>query len=385
VSGRRGLLLALLFAATAAVGALACSDALQPSSEPSACPGSQALWVASDYSSSAVGALSASGKVWSTTGRVDLGADPALAISNGEAFYVARDLDQIFQLSTQCGAPISQINVHQAGQTGSSNPQDVAVASDGTLWVPLYNVPTLLVLSPSGTILHTIDLSSYDSDGNPDAMGVEIVDTPAGEKAFVPLQRLDNANDYAADQPSWMLRLDVPAATVEATIVLAGRNPFDKRLYGSILWLAEPGNFDDATEPSAGVERFDTSTSTTALVAHELDLGGSVAEVAVSGSCGVAIVADATTANVTSLVTFDATSGAPIDPASMSPLTTGGPDGGYDLEGLEWVQNLLLLGDRRRATDGYPIHTFVASSACGLTPQPDGIFLPLPPVSVRVP
>jgi hypothetical protein len=369
----------------------ACDGGPPPSSSPAACPGSEALWVASDYTSSAVGGLSVSGNVWATTGRVDLGADPALAVSNGRAFYVARDEDTIFELGTQCGNPLQQWNVHLASTPGSSDPQDVGVASDGSLWVPLYLVPELVVLSPSGVVLHTIDLSTYDADGNPDASAIAIVNTPAGEKAFVPLQRLTwNGTSYQSEQPSLMLRIDVVTATVEAQIELAGRNPFGMTQAGSILWLSEPGEsaeagFASTTDPLGGIERFDTSTSSTALVAHEADLGGSVLEVAVSGSCGVAIVADATLVNATSLVTFDPASGAPIAAAAHSPFSTTGPDGGFYLQGTAWLDGGLFVGDRRRATDGYAIHGFHATTACDLTLQPDAIFLPLPPVALRAP
>jgi hypothetical protein len=333
-----------------------------------------------------VGALAVGGQVWATTGRVNLGADPALAVSAGRAFYVARDEDAIFELDSQCGTPTQQWNVHQAYHPGTSNPQDVGVARDGSLWIPLYNVPTLLVISSSGAVLHTIDLSSYDADGNPQAMGIAIVMTPAGEKAFVPLQRL-NDQTFASEQPSWMLRVDVATGQVEATIALAGRNPFQMRAQADagVIWLADPGNYDSSDEPLAGIERFDTATSTTALVAHEADLGGSVTEVAVEGACGAAIVADATAANVTSIVTFDPTSGAPIAPAAQSPLSSGGAGGGFDLEGSVWLDGTLFVGDRRRATNGYPVHALRASATCELTLESDVVFLPEPPVAVRAP
>jgi len=365
----------------------ACSGPSAPPAPPSACPGSSALWVASDYTSSAVGAMATAGTVWSVTGRVNLGADPALAISGGHAFYVARDLDAIFALDPQCGTPLQEWSVHQANHPGTSNPYDVAIASDGSMWVPLYNVPTLLVLSSDGGVVRTIDLSSYDSDGNPDAMGVAIVATPSGEKAFVPLQRLNNTQDYVSAQPSWMLRLDVQSGTVEDTIVLAGRNPFEMTQDpdAGLLWLAEPGNFDDAGEPLAGVERFDTATSTSALIAHEADLGGSVTEVAISGGCGAAIVADATIANSTSVVTFDPSSGAVFASASNSPFATAGADGGFDLEGTAWLNGEFFVGDRRRAADGYPLHAFRVTGTCTLQPTGDDVLLPLPPVEIRAP
>jgi hypothetical protein len=370
----------------AGVALTACSGPSAPPAPPSACPGSSALWIASDYTSSAVGAMATAGTVWPITGRVNLGADPALAMSGSHAFYVARDLDAIFALDPQCGTPWHQWSVHQDGHPGTSNPQDVAVASDGTMWVPLYNVPTLLVLSPDGGALRTIDLSSYDSDGNPDAMGIAIAATPSGEKAFVPLERL-NAQTYVSEQPSWMLRIDVPSGTVEDSIVLAGRNPFEMTHDpdAGVLWLAEPGNFDDAGEPLAGIERFETATSTSALIAHEADLGGSVAEVAISGACGVAVVADATVANATSLVTFDPSSGSVFASAANSPFATDGPDGGFDLEGAAWLHGELFVGDRRRAADGYPLHAFRVTGTCTLQATGDDVLLPLPPVAIRAP
>jgi hypothetical protein len=364
--------------------AAACGSSPAPASSPEAgaCTPSDALWASSDYSSSAVGSLQLSGPITATTGRVDLGADPALSVSHGDAFFVARDLDTLFALDPVCGTPTRSYNVHVASQSGSSDPQDVAVASDGSLWVPLYGVPSVLVLSPAGEVTSTIDLSSYDADGNPDASSIAIVDTPAGEKAFVALERLDNSNGnvYLCDQPSWMLRIDVATAAVEATIVLAGRNPFAMENDGGILWLAEPCNFDDATETNAGIERFDTSTSTSTLVATEPELGGSVAEVTVSSGCGVAIVANAVTnVNATSLVTFDPAGGAVLADASSSPLTTDG----FDLEGLAWIGGAVAVGDRNRASDGYPVHVLDATAACILTERDDTVFLPLPPVGVR--
>ena len=354
-----------------------CGTTAPGSASTPACGSTDALWVASDYSSSAVGALARSGATTSTVGRVDLGADPVLAVSRGRAFFVARDTDTVFELDPTCGAPMASYSVHLASHTGSSDPYDVAVATDGSLWVPLFEAAAILVLSPSGEVARTIDLSSYDADGNPDASAIAIVDTPAGEKAFVALDRL---NPYPRSvQPSWMLRVDVASGAVETHVELAGRNPFGTMENDEgTLWLAEPGNFDDATEAQAGVERFDTSASTSALVVSEVDLGGSVAQVSVSAGCGVAIVADATTANATSLALFDPTTGHALAPASSSPLSTEG----FDLEGLAWSGGALLVGDRRRASSGYPVHVF--DGACAPVERADEVFLPLPPIAISV-
>jgi hypothetical protein len=347
--------------------------------EEGGCAAFAGIWAASDYSSSATGALSLGGAITSLSG-VDLGADPALSVSRGRAFFVARDTDLVFELDPACGTPKSHFSVHQASHSGPSNPQGVAVAKDGSLWVPLYDVPVLLVLDAAGRPMHAIDLSSYDSDGNPQASAVSIVDTPMGERAFVTLERLADADGLQSEQPSWMLLIDVAARAVTGHVELAGRNPFGVFADGPLLWLAEPGNFDAASEPLAGVERFDTRTETTALVAREVNLGGSVAEVAVSGSCGIAIVADPTpNVNATSIVSFDAMSGATLAGSARSPLATAG----FDLQGLAWKDNALLVGDRRRANDGFPVHIFDTTGACGLDERIDGLRLPLPPVALR--
>lgn len=354
--------------------AVACGSSSQPA-PPSPCGASDGVWAASDYEgSSAVGSFALSGNVTSIVGRVDLGTTPSLSLSRGRTFYVAEDQDAIFELDPICGTPMSRYDVHLASHSGTSDPYDVAVASDGSLWVVLYDAAAIVILSPSGDITSTIDLSSYDGDGNPEADAISIVDTPAGEKAFVALERLNPFPQSV--QPSWMLRIDVPTQTVETQLVLAGRNPFGPMQDdGGILWIAEPGNFDDATEADAGVERFDTSTSTSALVATEPALGGSVAGVSVSSSCAVAIVADATTQNATSLALFDPSTGAVSASASSSPLATAG----FDLEGLAWSGTAFLVGDRRRVTDGYPVHVF--DGQCTPVERPDVVFLPLPPIA----
>lgn len=371
---------AAVVAAAASAIVLACGSA--PPSASRACAASDAVWVASDYSSSAVGSVTLAGGMSAVAGRPDLGADPVLARSRGRLFYVARDEDALFELDPVCGAPTARFDAHLASGTGTSDPYDVAVASDGSLWIPLFEAGALLVLAPDGTQAATIDLSSYDGDGNPDASAVAIVDTPGGEKAFVALDRL---NPYPQSvQASWMLRIDVATRAVEATVPLSGRNPFGQmQLDGAVLWLAEPGNYDDATEADAGVERFDTSTSTTALVVREPDLGGSVAEVAVSGGCGVVIVAGPEPdVNPTALATFDPDTGAVSAAASASPLATDG----FDLEGLAWLPSkggALLVGDRRRASSGYPVHVFDRpGGGCSPVERASPVLLPLPPIAI---
>lgn len=329
---------------------------------------------ASDYSSSFV-----CGPGGCRTGP-DLGKDPMLAASNGRAFFVARDNDLIFELDAASGMPFAKASVHVDGPR-VANPHDVAAAKDGSLFVPLYNLARIAVVK-DGQIdaARSIDLSSYDADGNPEADAIRIVDVGGAEKAFVTLERLEfENNQLVSRQPSQMLRIDVATHTVEAVVELAGRNPFNPMSEADgALFLAEPGNFDSAKEDGAGIERFDIATSTTRLVVPEKDLDGSVAEVAVFGDCGAAIVAGPQpTVNPTSLVTFDARDGGP----SAAVL---GPTPGYDLQGLAWRGNFLYVGDRRAAGDAFKVHVLEREgTSCTLRDTGRTIDLPQRPVALR--
>jgi hypothetical protein len=69
----------------------------------------------------------------------------------------------------------------------------------------------------------------------------------------------------------------------------------------------------------------------------------------------------------------------PLLSGAKSPLATAG----FDLEALAWSSGAALVGDRRRATNGYPVHAFSADASCTLSERADAVFLPLPPVDVR--
>jgi hypothetical protein len=291
---------------------------------------------ASDYSSSQVCAAPGGCR-----DGIDLGKDPMLATSNGRAFFVARDKDLVIELDPASAVPFARTSVHLEGQR-VANPHDVAAAKDGTLFVPLFNLARVAILK-DGRVDGTIDLSSFDADGNPEPDAIHIAEVGGVEKAFVTLERLTfEGNLLLSKQPSQMIRIDVATRTVDATIELAGRNPFNPMSFtGGALFLAEPGNFDAAKEDAAGIERFDVATSTTTMVVPEKDLEGSVAEVAVEGECGAAIVAGPEkTVNPTSVITFHARDGKPSAPFL-------GPTAGYDLQGLAWRGNHLYVGNRR--------------------------------------
>jgi hypothetical protein len=352
--------------------------------------GYDALVAVSDYTSSGVGGFTVEGAGYLSYG--GLGADPALSASNGRAFFVQRDVGQIVELDPSCGTPLDGGVVSaNGGTTRTTNPQDVAAAPDRSLWVPRYDDPSVIQIASDGGIARTVSLgsTSYDPDGNPNASAIAILPVNGVSKAFVALEVLDDAAlPYPAPyptHPSLVLRIDVASGTIDGTTSLVGRNPFGLFVpYGGALWLAEPGTFDQANESSAGVERFDPQTQTSTLVVAETAFGASVAEVAVTSGCAAAVVADATTVNATSLVTFDPDTGAALTTAAKPVLATSG----YDLQGMLWVGNVLLVGDRTPATGGaqrYPVHAFDRTPGdCVLTERPDAIFLEgLPPVGFQ--
>ncbi len=382
----RGLSVAILGGAFASCGpsstgttpAAGCTDTLD------------ALVAMSDYDSSACGAVTVDARIAPTLeAGPDLGKDPQLVVSRGRAFFIARDRDEVFELRAACGVPFAKVSTAEPTHRGSTNPQDVAVAKDGSLWIPRLAIPSIVVIGPDGKQRGTIDISKSprgltDPDGNPNASAIRIADVGGKQKAFVALEVLDDNDRLASKLDSKMIRIDVDTLTVEDEVVLAARDPFNPMTeHAGAFFLAAPGNFDALSENKAGIERFDPLTFTSKLLVHEKDLGGSVTAIAITDGCGAAIVADATLdVNATGLVTFDPTTGTVVTPLSASPLRTDG----FDILALAWKGDVLLVGDKRRAASGYPIHAFQRKpGTCELTPLPDRVFVAQKPIVLRTP
>lgn len=340
---------------------------------PESCTAREALVLLSDYSSTFVGAIDTTrAELWSAA---EFGRDPQLRTSGGEAFLVARyDQGTVFRLNPACGFATEQIGVNRIK---GENPQDVALAPDGSLWVPKLNVPELTVRRPDGR-LESIDLSGYDDDGNPQAASILRVDHPGGSSMYVALERLDDDDWPKSKLPSLLVRFDAATLQEQGRFTLRGRNPFGLlgEANGHIV-LAAPGSFDADDEPDAGIELFDPRTDSSRLLVAETALGGSVVEVAIDGRCGVAIVAGPEVdVNPTWIVSFDAETGA-LGPRLMEPTA------GYDLQGLAWSNGSLYVGDRRRHGANYRIHRFTRSTdGCILQPS-DPIPVPQQPVALR--
>lgn len=338
----------------------------------------------SDYSSSAL-----CGAPGDCARGADLGTDPMLTSSGGRAFFLARDNDLLFEVDAACGTPLSRMSVASLGPTDPvsgvrrpANPHDAAAAPDGTVIVPLYDAARVAFFKDGELEPRSIDLSPYDADGNPQADAVRVVVVDGAAKAFVTLERLDDRDLLRSKQTSQMLRVDVATRSVDGAFDLVGRNPFNpmSELAGA-LFLAMPGNFDADDDALAGIERFDTATSTSQLLIRERDLGGSVAEIAVTDGCGAAIVAGPQPdVNPTSLVTFDPERGEVLS-TTRAPIL--GPTPGYDLQGLAWRGDRLYVGDRRRGGAGYAVHVLARTDRCTLTSTDRTLDLPQRPVALR--
>jgi hypothetical protein len=344
----------------------------------------------SDYDSSACGAVTVDARVEQPPAAgPDLGKDPQLVVSRGRAFFIARDRDVVFELRAACGLPSASFSTASPAVKGSTNPQDVAVAPDGALWVPRFRIPSIVVIDRDGTQRGTIDISKSprgptDPDGNPNASAIRIAEVGGKAKAFVALEILDDNDRLTSKLDSKMLRIDVDTMTVEDELVLAARDPFNPMTeHAGAFFLAVPGNFDALGEDKAGIERFDPITFSSKLLVPERELGGSVTALAITPGCGAAIVADPTpNVNATGLVTFHPDTGALVTSLAASPLKTDG----FDLLAIAWKGDVLLVGDKRRASSGYPIHAFQRKpGTCELTPLPDRIFVAQKPIVLRTP
>jgi hypothetical protein len=146
--------------------------------------------------------------------------------------------------------------------------------------------------------------------------------------------------------------------------------------YENALYLAEPGDTKITTESNAGIERVDLATFTSELITRENDIGASVDQVSIlSATCGTAIVMGPGMVNVTSMISFNPTTGAIITPLSKQFLYTSA---GFELSGMAWVDGgLNLVGDRTNIPNvGYAVHVVAASSSCELTERPGSLISP---------
>ena len=327
------------------------------------------LVATSDFSNvSEVGVLPLDGSAPTLIGSTALGADPALVSSSGRHFFIERDREgNIYELDG-CGQALTTYASHDPAET-TMDPQDVAVAADGSLWVARLFASSAIAIGPT---ISKVDLSSTDADGVPNMSAVRI----ANGKAFIALGLLDDGDpNLVARRPAQMAIVDVATRTLEAVAPIMGRNPIGSMpQIGVTLWIATMGDIDRADETDAGIVTFETDTRASSLVVPESQIGGSVSAIAIDDHCGAAIAFDATpNVNRTFLVAFD-TSGAIVQRVAF------GPTVGFDLAGLAWTSGELLVGDRRLVAGAFAAHTFTRDATCKLTRGAE-LALPMAPVA----
>jgi hypothetical protein len=368
------------------VAVLSCAGcASSNSSAQTACGAGNLLVAANADTSSELGVLALDGGQ-SFASSEALGSDPALAASHGRVFWINRTIGSIIELDPKCDQAIGGPWLVNEGATGSSNPQDVAVAPDGRLWVARFDVPSVSVLSADGkTQVHNIDLSGPSGRANPYMNSIRIITLPGGAaKAYASLEMLAwNADGkLVADGPSYVARIDVATQRFEKLLALEGQNPFGLMVeYDSALYLAEPGDWSKTNETTAGIERVDLASFTSKLIVRESDIGASVAQVSVaSGTCATAIVADGSSNNYTSLISFN--------PKTQAIVTAKGflyTSAGYELEGMAWLDGgINVIGDRTGvAGKGFAVHVLEASSSCALSARSESLYVPQSPIAFQ--
>lgn len=390
----RGMTRKLGLLATAAVvffGILSCGSSSSPTTAPS-CPASNLVVAAvHESSSSDVGLLSLDGGSKFYAGGDSLGGDPALASTHERLFWVNRYRGSVIELDPRCATPIGQPWSANDDAGGTTNPQDVAFdPKNQELWVARFAVGSILIKSADGqTRKGTVDLSSVTgTTRNPYMSSIRIIDDVTGvPKAYVTLEMLTEVGPNLSPKgPSYLVRIDVKTRAIEGVLQLQGKNPFgliveQENAQGTLLYLAEPGSFSDAHETDAGIEVVHLDKFTSTLLVRESDIGASVTQVSIQGGCGTAIVADPSQENYTSMISFDATTGAIVTPLAQRFLYTSA---GFDLSGMAWLDGgLNVVGDGTPVapTGGFAVHVVAASSTCGLTEKPAHLFAPLPPIA----
>jgi len=154
-----------------------------------------------------------------------------------------------------------------------SNPQDMALANDGSIWVTQYEETKVAILSEDSDQARAVDLAGYaDADGKPDMSAITIV----GETAYVALRRLSRG--FQPESPSVLVAVDTGTLAARKVLDFPARNPWQEfRRRGDSLWatciggpLSQPPVLD------AALVRIDLTTGAAESVASQQGLNGFV-------------------------------------------------------------------------------------------------------------
>lgn len=303
---------------------------------------------------------------------VALGGDPSLSFSKGRAFVAIRDRSRVVEIDPTGPRLIESRHFDIPPTERVTNPHDIAIASDDTLWVSRYNMDSLAILREDGALDGEIDLSAFaDDDGIPEMESLIAI----GDKVYIALERMTwTGSRYTSELPSLVVGIDIRSRSVIETISLEGRVPFGRMIPSpdddGVFFVAVPGEFD-SIDARDGIERVDTRSGTSRLVANEASLGGSPSDIAiVSETEGYAIVAGAQATNDTALVQWDPATGEVTRTLTTTP-------GEYRLWGLAIAGDDVIVGDRERRAPRLRVFSRSAGNERGSIPLEV-----LPPVSL---
>ena len=157
---------------------------------------------------------------------------------------------------------------------GTANPQDICCSNRELCYVTRLGNPAVLIVNPeTGKELGAIDLSSLDTDGNPDASSCFL----AGTTLAVALQRLDASFDPQAPGQIAFIYVATDPPSLASTLDTAAPNPFGRfhALSNSTARIAEVGSLGGVTD--GFLEDIDVGNrASLGKVLSEEELGGDV-------------------------------------------------------------------------------------------------------------
>ncbi|GAC1351584.1 MAG: hypothetical protein NVSMB1_06010 [Polyangiales bacterium] len=279
--------------------------------------------------------------------------------THAERIFQVQSLKERLVELDRRGHIVASFNVADDAMTrGHADPLDVAIASDGALWVTRYLSRSLAVLESDGTRRCEVDLSTFDDfHGLPGMSAIAIV----GDFAYVALRRLGGPLGIDPINVSVIAVIDTHARCGDASAVkhfvdLPAPNPWDRFLVRGggdapeliINCIAGP-----LSKPvpirGASLVKVDIAQKRASTVLSDVESGGFINGFDLESDddhVGYAIVASYEAPNATSLIRFD-----PIthrrDPSFRATSTAK-----YSLWGVSYANGVLFIADRREERPG---------------------------------
>jgi hypothetical protein len=340
------------------------------------------LVVESDRSVGGVEAIDPTTHARTTNTGTDFDADAGLrrltdpTTGASRYFLVQATLERLLEID-RAGHVVAKFPVGDGGPW--TDPQDVALASDGAMWVTRYGSKSVAVLEPDGRPRCSVDLSPFAPADGPKtkAPGMSAI-AIVNKTAYVALRRLDALANPIED--STVVAIDTTGCgPAKAFVTLPARNPWQRFVVAGTstapeLWVnCIAGPLSTPKIRGGALVKIDLATAKASIAFSEDAAGGFVDSFdLVDDHTAFAIVASYTDPNPTTLIRFDPTTGA-RDASFRSVTTTG-----YTLWSVAKASSVILLADRREESPGIRILSTDDGGGLGFLPTR------LPPVELLV-